>query len=192
MASIGHVLFGLAVARAHDNHAQLHTGPRAPRVRVVGAVAFAVLALLPDLDVVAFALGIPYGADFGHRGAAHSLLAGVVLGAAAALVLAHGSRAPLLPTAVAAIVAVVSHGLFDALTDGGLGIALLWPWSTERLFSPVQPIPVAPIGRAFLSARGLTVATTELLWFLPFALFALFGGRIRAAPTSARAPSPGR
>src|SRR5260221_567464 len=31
-----------------------------------------VAAYLPDVDVVAFALGVPYGAPFGHRGALHS------------------------------------------------------------------------------------------------------------------------
>ena len=31
-------------------------------------------AILPDFDVAAFALGIPYADNFGHRGASHSLL----------------------------------------------------------------------------------------------------------------------
>lgn len=51
-----------------------------------------------------------------------------------------------------------SHLLLDTLTDGGLGCALLWPFSTERFFAPWTPLPVAPIGRAFLSAEGVRVA----------------------------------
>lgn len=192
MASIGHVLFGLAVARAHDLNVQQAGVPRPLRARVAAAAAFASLALLPDLDVIGFPLGVPYGAAFGHRGASHSLLAGVVVGAIAGMLLARSLRAALGPTVLAAVIAVVSHGTLDTLTDGGLGIALWWPWSTERWFAPLQPLPVAPIGPAFLSARGLTVVATELLWFSPFALFALLGGRTTAAPGAARAPSLGR
>lgn len=201
MASIGHLLFGLAVARAHDRHAQAAVPHRSVRERATAALAFSALALVPDLDVIAFPLGIPYGAELGHRGAAHSLLVGVVVGVAAALVLARELRAALVPTALAAVAAVTSHGLLDALTDGGLGIALCWPWSNERLFAPVQPIPVAPIGAAFLSARGLHVAAVELLLFSPCALYAIFGGRgvaarlvgrLRAAPGATRARAPDR
>ena len=46
---------------------------------------------------------------------------------------------------------VASHGLLDALTDGGLGAALLWPFSDERFFAPWRPLPVAPIGARFWS-----------------------------------------
>jgi inner membrane protein len=47
------------------------------------------LGLLPDLDVLAFSFGIPYGSRFGHRGFSHSLLCGVVVGLAVALPAAH-------------------------------------------------------------------------------------------------------
>lgn len=44
-----------------------------------GAVSGRLLAcgvigsVLPDLDVLAFRFGIPYAAEFGHRGVSHSL-----------------------------------------------------------------------------------------------------------------------
>jgi inner membrane protein len=44
---------------------------------------------------------------------------------------------------------------------------LLWPFSDERFFAPWTPLPVAPIGRAFLSAEGLRVALVELLVLSP-------------------------
>lgn len=70
---------------------------------------------------------------------------------------------------------VLSHALLDALTDGGLGVALFWPLSDERIFFPWRPIPVAPIGRRFFTTeRGLLVAATELAWSLPLLLFALW------------------
>jgi len=136
-------------------------------------VAFAALALLPDADVIAFALGIAYEAPWGHRGAAHSLVfaAGIAL---ACLAVARRDRGK---AALLGFVAVGSHGLLDALTDGGLGIALAWPFSQERFFAPVQPIPVAPIGAGMLSGRGLYVIAFELLVFAPLALWALRSGR---------------
>ena len=80
-------------------------------------------------------------------------------------------------------VAVGSHGLLDALTDGGLGAALLWPSSNARLFAPVRPLPVAPIGAGMLSSRGLYVVAVEFVLFLPFWAYALWPRR-RAASES--------
>jgi inner membrane protein len=57
-----------------------------------------------------------------------------------------------------------SHGVLDAMTDGGLGIAFFAPFDNTRYFFPFRPIKVSPIGLAFLSARGLDVVWSELLW----------------------------
>ncbi len=134
-------------------------------------LAFAVLALLPDLDVIAFALRVPYSAPWGHRGAAHSVLLAAAAGGLAGI-LARSWR-----TAAIAIPTVVSHGLLDTLTDGGLGIALFWPFSDARWFAPFRPIPVAPIGAGMLSSRGLHVIAAESLLFAPFLIAALWPKR---------------
>jgi inner membrane protein len=60
--------------------------------------------------------------------------------------------------------AAVSHGVLDAFTNGGLGIAFFAPFSAERYFFPVTPIQVSPIGAAFFSERGLTVMASEVCW----------------------------
>jgi inner membrane protein len=171
MASIGHVAVGLALGRVE--------GSGRPFKRVLAGMAlFSALAMLPDADVVAFKLGIPYGAPWGHRGASHSLVmaAGVAL-AVAGVARALGGRAGRM--GVLAFLAVGSHGLLDALTDGGLGAALLWPFSHARLFAPVRPLPVAPIGAGMLSARGLYVVAVEFICFLPFWAYALWPRRAR-------------
>lgn len=67
-----------------------------------------------------------------------------------------------------------SHGLLDAMTDGGLGIALFWPFTPERYFAPWRPLPVAPIGARLVSARGLRVMLTELVQFAPVFVYALW------------------
>ena len=82
------------------------------------------------------------------------------------------SRPGAVRTAVIASAVLVSHGLLDTLTDGGLGCALLWPFDLTRYFAPWNPIPVAPIGWSFLSAYGLGVALTEVILFSPGFWFA--------------------
>lgn len=163
MAAIGHVAVGLAAARAHGWSWKT-------------ALAFSALSLLPDADVVAFALRIPYAAPFGHRGATHSFAFAALCGLGAWAV--SGQRR----LAWLSALVVASHPLLDALTDGGKGVALFWPLSDERLFFPWQPLPVAPIGLRLLTARGLHVVAVEALAFLPLWLYALWP---RGAPASA-------
>ena len=138
-------------------------------------VFWSVLSMAPDADVVGFAFGIPYADPFGHRGAAHSILAACV--AALAVGLAH--REQRARFVLLALLAIGSHALLDALTDGGLGVALAWPFANDRFFAPWRPIPVAPIGLGFLSKRGMLVAATELFYFLPVFAWALWPRRKR-------------
>jgi inner membrane protein len=162
MASIGHIAVGMAAARAHD--------PERPP-RWSSMALWSALSLLPDLDVVGFLRGVPYGAPWGHRGATHSLTVAIVGGVALG-VSARWFKRPGLRTALFAAVVLASHGLLDTMTDGGLGAALLWPFSLTRDFAPWRPIPVAPIGLDFFTLDGATVALSELLLFLPLWLFA--------------------
>ncbi|HKH49861.1 MAG TPA: metal-dependent hydrolase [Thermoanaerobaculia bacterium] len=135
----------------------------------------AVCAALPDADVLAFAVGIPYEQMLGHRGLSHSPAFAAAVAAALVACFRRGVRG-LSPGALGAYFFAVtaSHGLLDALTDGGLGVAFLAPFSGERFFFPWQPIEVSPIGlRRFLSGRGLEVLRSELLWvWLPSILLA--------------------
>ena len=172
MASIGHLAVALAAARLQRPPAAL--GPWA------WASLLAVLSLLPDADVLAFAMGIPYGAPFGHRGALHSL-AFAALVAVVLAVLAAWRGAPVWAVAVTGGLVVASHGLLDALTDGGRGIALLWPFSDSRFFAPWRPIPVASIGARILSRAGLSLMAYEALLFAPLWVVAAWPRRTRSA-----------
>jgi inner membrane protein len=169
MASLGHAAVGLALGRVARPGASLR-GALGPMVFFTG------LALLPDLDVIGFKLGVHYGDPWGHRGATHALPFALALGAVLGL-LTRSRRLWLLGT-----VALVSHGLLDTLTDGGLGVALFWPFDLTRYFAPWRPIPVAPIGARFLSARGLHCVGVELQLFAPAWLWALWPRRAAAGP----------
>ena len=176
MASLGHVAVAMAAGRAWAGKS-----PSKWRVRSAWVV-FSLLAMSPDADVIAFALGIPYDAPWGHRGATHSIVFGFLLAGAAAAV-AKLLKLPPLRTFVAAAACTVSHGLLDALTNGGLGSALLWPFSDERFFAPITPIPVAPIGLYMFSEKGLLVLLVELFMFCPFLIYATFPRKAARAPT---------
>ena len=130
------------------------------RLLMVGIFA----SILPDLDVVAFRLGIPYAAEWGHRGFSHSL-AFALLVAVIGAILARAQRTTAKRAFWFLFFAVASHGLLDAFTNGGLGIAFLWPISTERFFLPWHPVEVAPLRLSrFLSQRGIEVLKSELIW----------------------------
>jgi inner membrane protein len=128
---------------------------------------------LPDLDVIAFRLGIPYASAFGHRGFSHSITFAVLVAAAGSCA-CRWMQTSAVTTFVFLFVATVSHGVLDSFTNGGMGIAFLWPWSSERYFAPFQFIEVSPIGAAgFLSRRGVNVLASELMFvWLPCALLA--------------------
>jgi hypothetical protein len=61
-------------------------------------------------------------------------------------------------------IAAASHGVLDAFTDGGLGVAFFSPFDTRRYFFPVTPISVSPVGVSFFSVHGLFVLLSELVW----------------------------
>lgn len=187
MASLGHVAVGMAAGRLYGElFADGADGKRRSGVdHAFRMVALSAASLLPDADVVAFSFGIPYAAPFGHRGASHSVVAALVV-ALLAGVLAWSQAAPARKRArglrvfLFTLLVVASHGPLDALTDGGEGVALLWPFSAERFFFPWRPIPVAPIGlRYFFTASGWRVARVELLGFVPLWLLAFWPRRMR-------------
>ena len=147
------------------------------RVIALGAAC----AVLPDADVVAFFLDVPYRGMLGHRGLSHS----IPFAAALAVVLTWLARGQILRCACKRttqdltprrsspgagrfgaflFLATASHGVLDALTDGGLGVAFLAPLSDARSFFPWRPIAVSPISaRRFFSSEGLPVIASEIV-----------------------------
>lgn len=170
MASIGHVAVGLAARRWYERD------QAPPWAALTSMLVWSGISLLPDIDVFGFRLGIHYAEPWGHRGATHSLVFAMMVALGAGLV-ARSAKLPMARTTLLVGAVVASHPLLDCLTDGGLGCALLWPFSNERFFAPWTPLPVAPIGRGFISGEGLRVALTELVVFsVPF-IFGLWPKR---------------
>jgi inner membrane protein len=133
-----------------------------PRLPMRAAVAGAIATILPDLDVIAFPLGIPYGHPFGHRGFSHSIVFALLVAMAASWLLSIPQQQRATFTFV--FFCALSHSVLDAMTDGGLGIAFFAPFDNTRYFLPWTPIRVSPIGAGFFSARGMMTLHSELLY----------------------------
>jgi inner membrane protein len=150
------------------------------RVPTALLAAGCVASVLPDVDAVGFAAGIPYGHTFGHRGFTHSLL---FAAAVALLSVSVMRRFGVSPSAAFAFlfVSTASHGVLDAMTTGGLGVAFWSPLSNARYFLPWRRILVSPIGIApFFSDRGRRVLASELVWiWMPCAALAAIAVAVR-------------
>jgi inner membrane protein len=150
--------------------------------------ALMLVSLLPDLDVLMLRW-LPYSHPFSHRGFSHSLFFAllftlVIIVCCRLAGLLHGNISTLILVWLLLAAVMASHGLLDALTDGGLGIGLLSPFSTWRYFFPVRPLPVAWLSSAVMfSPYMMHVYAVEAALFGPFCLAAwVVGANISSAP----------
>ena len=135
-------------------------------------------AALPDVD----AIGRPFGhgdiaALGGHRAVTHSVFFALAVAAVIALVTTrHEFESSRWRIGAYAAAVVLSHGLLDAFTTYGAGVAFLAPVSPQRWKSPWHPF---------------TDLTSEvvLIW-LPAVLMYLLWLRARIAARAPRAMQP--
>lgn len=142
-----------------------------------------VCAEIPDVDVLGFWFGVPYGALWGHRGMTHSLLFAAVFAAVLVPVTGEAVREsrPQIRRWLYLFLATASHGLSDAVTNGGLGVALFAPFDNTRYFFPFRPVNVSPIGlREFFSPTGVRVVISEAIWiWIPCLVFIVASAGMR-------------
>ncbi len=141
-------------------------------------VLSALCAVLPDADAISsFAFGLR-GSQFGHRGLTHSLLFALLVALLVVWLAFRKARAfskDWWKLLVYFFIVTASHGLLDALTDGGSGVAFFAPFDTTRYFFPWRPIEVSPMGLRFFSPRGLEVIQSEFVWvWIPSTLVVAF------------------
>jgi len=154
--------------------------PEIPKsVWVIGAAC----SVIPDLDVIGFRFGIRYGDFWGHRGFTHSLVFAALLALVILTLRFRHGVTGMHPLTIWSyfFVATASHGLLDAMTDGGLGVAFFAPFNNHRYFLPWTPIRVSPIGvTRFFTARGFAVLQSEFVWiWLPAMLLAVLAFLLR-------------
>ena len=142
-------------------------------------------AIVPDFDAIGYWMGVPYESMFGHRGFTHSLFF-AALGGVAAWAIWKQPR-----VALFFFLSIASHGILDAFTDGGGGIAFLSPLDTRRFFAPWRPIEVAPMSiSGFFTRRGWSVFRSELVWvWIPATIVAVSAVTWRNRATTSVAPT---
>jgi inner membrane protein len=166
--------------------------PQVARALTVGALC----AALPDLDGIGYRLGVTYNAMLGHRGLSHSLAFAAVLATAGVALLPEAWRGGLSRPGLWFLIAITtaSHGVLDAATSGGLGVAFFAPFDGTRWFLPWRPIRVSPMSiRGFISARGVAILASEARWvWVPSAVLAVTALLVRRTALSALLSHPAR
>lgn len=171
-SAITHFIVGAAIALPAMESRAL----RPVMARWALPVTAGLWAAAPDLDTpLMFGLGIPRGSIFSHRGFFHSpfflILAATLL---AAIVAGRHGRRAVAWLALMWSVSAVTHPLLDMLTDGGSGVMLLFPISTERYFFPWRPIRVSPLTIARFFERAGPILWSEA----PFCAAAIAAGTL--------------
>lgn len=170
--AIGHSLIGLSLVPFRPYKGQLLS------TMLLSMAA----ASIPDLDVVGFEFGIRYGEALGHRGFSHSLVFGCLMGGFIAWKFFKSTRQSILKYFLVSIyfsLICISHGVFDAMTDGGLGVGFFIPLDDTRYFFSYRPIPVSPLSvSAFFSELGWSILKAELSFLGTISFFILLGGGI--------------
>lgn len=142
---------------------------RIPRTLMLAGIA---ASMLPDADVIFFRFGATYDTVWAHRGFTHSMGFAIMTGLVAVL-LSRWTARPALAFMFVTF-ASLSHGLLDMLTNGGHGIAILWPATPQRYFFDWRPIEVSPLAASRFLRRAVRIAVSEFLWiWVPTTIVAL-------------------
>ena len=169
-SAFSHAFVALALGKA--SHHPILTWP----VLLMGMIC----SIIPDLDVIGFSFGIQYGDLWGHRGLTHSIFFAALFSAALTAVWhRQKSSAAKAGIGVYLFLCTASHGVLDAMTDGGLGVAFFSPFDPTRYFFPFRPVAVSPIGIGdFFNGNALVILASEATWiWLPTAtLFLILRG----------------
>jgi inner membrane protein len=145
-----HAFFGFGLGKLFTNR----------RVPPLFWVLVGFLPVVPDFDVFSTHA---YGSIWGHRGFTHSLCFALVLALIVSGLAFRFVHIKFWPLFALFFLITASHGVLDALTDGGFGIPFFWPFSEHR-FGPYGPIHVQDIGFEIPDPRVSRAIRTELLY----------------------------
>lgn len=155
------------------------------------------VAILPDADVIAFKLDIAYGDVWGHRGITHSLVFALLLALPLSYLLVarqYWWRWQQWLVLLLLFMATASHGVFDAMTNAGLGVGFYLPFENERYFFAWRPIIASTVNPLnFFNSTAWLILKTELLYIgLPSVVFygVLYTVRYILSSTSIDANTP--
>jgi inner membrane protein len=155
-SAFSHAIVALAMGKAFHNK-ELRW-----RELFLGALC----SVVPDFDVIGLYVGIQYGDLWGHRGVTHSIMFAALLAASLVAVWYRGKDMfGMMGLFLYFFLCTLSHGVPDAMTNGGLGVAFFSPFDTTRYFFPVRPVLVSPIGVSeFFGEYGVRILASEAIW----------------------------
>jgi inner membrane protein len=124
-SAFAHALLAVAISKTSSRKKQL--------LKFSALAAFC--AVIPDADVIMFKFGVPYEHFLGHRGFSHSLVFALLLGVLVTKLFYRDiplqSRQGLFLVLIF-FLCTASHALLDAMTTGGLGVAVFSPFDNTR------------------------------------------------------------
>lgn len=128
----------------------------------------ALCAVIPDADAIGYWSGVPYDSLWGHRGITHSIFFAFLLAALVMVIFYRQEKAftrSWWALYITFFFCTISHGILDAFTTGGRGVAFFAPFWDERYFFPWRVIRVSPISvTRFFSDKGIQVLKSEFIW----------------------------
>jgi len=178
---IGHSLWGVAAGAGWSKW------PLSGRTLILAWVC----SVAADVDTLGFRLGIPYEHWLGHRGLLHGILFAMLLALAAAAASRPdpADRTHRIGQFQFFFFCAFSHILLDAMSNGGLGVAVFAPFSNHRYFLPWRPLAAVPISIHDLwSRRWFPIIFKELRMLVLPSLALFIAGR--ASTRLRRASSP--
>jgi inner membrane protein len=154
---IGHAVTGIALSSTISNKRQWLK---------IGFISV-FCSIVADADAIGFRLGIPYQHWLGHRGFSHSIIFAAAVAFVVLLFFPEKSLKYRFLYFCVFFPCGLLHSIFDAMTNGGLGVAFFSPFNNNRYFFSWTPIEVSPLSiKRFLATRGLDVIRSEFFWVI--------------------------
>ena len=125
-SAFGHAMAAIAIKSGYSEKVK----PR--KFLVLGIIC----SIFPDADVLSFKLGIHYEDFWGHRGFTHSCLFALLLGLLVTFLFFERKIFDMKSLKYISFFTfcTLSHGVLDAMTTGGLGVAFFSPFDNTRFF----------------------------------------------------------
>ena len=135
-----------------------------------------IFAMLPDFDAL---LGLVVG-DIGryHNQGTHSLVVGLAISLIVAACLCYRKKSSFLSWFLVLLIGYESHVVLDYFTNGGRGVMLFWPFSSERFLPPFTLFHGVRWSQGLYTTEHiLTVASELLIVLVVFLAIWFFEGR---------------
>ncbi len=158
---IAHAVTGYALTQLPPTKSALALHKAFPWLTLWLPLYGTVVSVLPDFDFIPQLItGIRF-----HRGPSHSLLAALLVSLMLALIIYSIKRQiPYGKLFVFTLICYGTHLAMDAVTTGGAGMMLLWPFSEQYFRAPFSIFPPVRHSRGLWDASHIVFISVELVY----------------------------